>query len=100
MPARPVLRSVELDGPPTGALQLPLTISTMKITFVTANVDLSGGCRVIADYAQGLSRRGHEVSVVTRPYPEADLRTKIRTLVKEGRWPRQPRRPRSHFDGR
>ena len=37
----------------------------MRITFVVASVDFGGGIRVIAQYAEGLRRRGHEVLIVS-----------------------------------
>lgn len=40
----------------------------MKITFLVAAVDFSGGIRVIAQYAEGLRRKGHDVVVVS-PLP-------------------------------
>ena len=42
----------------------------MKITFVLAAADLSGGNRVISIYAQRLQSRGHQVTVVSRPWPK------------------------------
>lgn len=43
----------------------------MRITFVHATTNLSGGNRVVAAYAERLQRRGHEVCVVTgsEPWP-------------------------------
>lgn len=42
----------------------------MRITFVVAALDFGGGMRVIAQYAEGLKRRGHDVLVVSPPpYP-------------------------------
>ncbi|HEV7340438.1 MAG TPA: glycosyltransferase family 4 protein [Sphingopyxis sp.] len=42
----------------------------MRITFVVAAVDFGGGIRVIAQHAEGLRRKGHEVLVVSPPpYP-------------------------------
>jgi len=39
----------------------------MKITFVVPTLNLSGGLRVIAIYADKLKQRGHEVTVVYHP---------------------------------
>jgi glycosyltransferase involved in cell wall biosynthesis len=36
----------------------------MKITFVSAKLDLSGGSRIVAKYADELSLRGHQVTVI------------------------------------
>lgn len=46
----------------------------MKITFIVAAVDFSGGIRVIAQYAEGLRRKGHDVLVVSpSPVPYGRL---------------------------
>lgn len=37
----------------------------MRVTFIVAAVDFSGGIRVIAQYAEGLRRRGHDVLVIS-----------------------------------
>ena len=39
----------------------------MKITFVLPCAGLQGGIRVIAIYAERLTRRGHEVLVLSPP---------------------------------
>ena len=44
----------------------------MKITFVMSGIGISGGARVLFEYANRLQRRGHEVSVV---YPLIPLRS-------------------------
>lgn len=46
----------------------------MRITFVVAAVDFGGGIRVVAQYAEGLRRKGHEVLVVSPPrYPSGRI---------------------------
>ena len=45
----------------------------MKITFVLAIADLSGGVRVVSIYADRLKRRGHDVTIVVRPPPRRHL---------------------------
>jgi glycosyltransferase involved in cell wall biosynthesis len=44
----------------------------MRVTFISARADMSGGSRVIAIYADRLRRRGHIVSVVATP-PRRDF---------------------------
>src|ERR1700761_9128261 len=39
----------------------------MRITFVISHADLSGGMRIITSYAQLLQKRGHQVTIVSRP---------------------------------
>jgi glycosyltransferase involved in cell wall biosynthesis len=70
----------------------------MRITFVCASLDLSGGARIIANYARMLSEHGHQVSVVA-PLPRPPrLRRRVRSLLTTGRWNPNPS-TRSHFDG-
>lgn len=38
----------------------------MKIVYVVESLEISGGVKVIIEYAEGLAARGHEVSIVTR----------------------------------
>ncbi len=54
----------------------------MRITFVLAEADLSGGCRVISIYAQRLQSMGHKVTVVSRPPRKPSLRDRLRHWVK------------------
>lgn len=58
----------------------------MRITFVTAVADISGGARVIHNYAKALQQRGHDVCVISRPQ-ELSLKRRLRTLLSSGRWP-------------
>jgi len=72
----------------------------MRITFVLPYSGLSGGIRVIAIYADRLHRRGHKVTVVSIPRTQIALTTKIRILIRTGRWPSDGIAPSySHFDG-
>lgn len=67
----------------------------MRVTFVVAALDMGGGIRVIAQYAEGLRQRGHDVTVVVpaqRPYRLSD---KIGNLLPFG----NRRFKKSHFDG-
>ncbi len=38
----------------------------MRIVYVLESLELSGGVKVVVEQAEGLARRGHEVSIVTR----------------------------------
>jgi glycosyltransferase involved in cell wall biosynthesis len=71
----------------------------MRITFVVALADLSGGFRVIATYAQRLKERGHEVTVVSRPRAKPKLRDKLRAVMKGYPMPLDPRHDRTHMEG-
>jgi glycosyltransferase involved in cell wall biosynthesis len=72
----------------------------MRITFVSPSPDLSGGNRVIAIYAEALSRMGHQVLVI-HPAPRApSLEGKIESLLRGRGWPRPPSAGPSHLDGR
>ncbi len=71
----------------------------MRVTFVLAAADLSGGNRVISIYADRLARRGHNVTIVSRPRRRATLKDKTLAWlrgypipVNRDHWP-------SHFDG-
>lgn len=50
-----------------GAAWISFCVPSMKITFVSAPLNMSGGQRVMAIYAQYLQRLGHEVLVVAPP---------------------------------
>jgi glycosyltransferase involved in cell wall biosynthesis len=70
----------------------------MKITFVLPHAGLAGGIKVVAIYADRLQKRGHDVVVVSTPLPPLSLKHKIKTLLREGFWPKQLVEP-SHFHG-
>jgi glycosyltransferase involved in cell wall biosynthesis len=70
----------------------------MKITFVLPYAGLSGGIRVVATYAERLKKRGHEVFVVSLPKQPLTLRQKVKSLLKDKKWPSAKHGP-SHFDG-
>src|SRR4051794_36564365 len=71
----------------------------MRITFVLPDVNLGGGTRVLAIYADRLTRRGHKVVVVGTPMPRPTLSLRARWLLKGHGWPRYQRCTASHFDG-
>ena len=60
----------------------------MKITFLIPNVNLSGGVRVVAIYADWLARHGHDVTVVAGRPVERSLVRKLRSFLRSGKWPR------------
>src|SRR5437762_10991536 len=70
----------------------------MRITFVLNHVNLNGGIRVIAIYADRLKKRGHQVTVVTRPRPVASFKNRIKSLIKGDGWPVDPNTLPDHFD--
>src|SRR5439155_12320757 len=70
----------------------------MRITFVLNHVNLNGGIRVIAIYAERLRQRGHDVVVVARPRPVPSLRDRVRSVVKGKGWPADPNTLPDHFD--
>jgi glycosyltransferase involved in cell wall biosynthesis len=71
----------------------------MRITFVLPPVNLSGGIRVIAIYADRLRRRGHEVVAVSPPPRQPRLRSKMRSWLRGRGWPVAPATGPSHLDG-
>lgn len=71
----------------------------MRITFVTPPVGMSGGIRVVAEYAQRLAARGHDVRVVAQGARPPRLRDRVRRAAVGKGWRIPARRP-SHFDGR
>lgn len=71
----------------------------MRITFLLAHADLSGGVRMIANYARQMARRGHEVVVVSRPPRRPTMRERIRAALGGPRPPAITRRGPSHLDG-
>jgi glycosyltransferase involved in cell wall biosynthesis len=62
----------------------------MKITFVMPFVGTEGGVRVCAIYADRLSRRGHEVRVLSCQRTPAPLRQRIRRLARRALGKREP----------
>ncbi|GAA0861777.1 glycosyltransferase family 4 protein [Sphingopyxis soli] len=67
----------------------------MRVTFVVASLDMGGGIRVIAQYAEGLRQRGHDVTIVVpAPRPYGRLQRVRNSLPFH-----KPRHVKSHFDG-
>jgi glycosyltransferase involved in cell wall biosynthesis len=71
----------------------------MRITFVLPDLNLTGGTRVLAEYASRLRARGHDVLVVSTPLPATPLQRRVKSLLRGEGWPRQTKGP-SHFDGK
>jgi len=70
----------------------------MRIVFVVPLADATGGVRTVATYARLLSRRGHEVVIVSAPRPPPSLETRVKSVLRGRGWPRtQPDGP-SHVD--
>jgi glycosyltransferase involved in cell wall biosynthesis len=70
----------------------------MKITFVMAASDLSGGNRVISIYAQQLQNRGHQVTIVSRPPKKVTLTDKLRAWKNRRPIPTNQKQRSTHFD--
>jgi glycosyltransferase involved in cell wall biosynthesis len=70
----------------------------MKITFLLPIVNLSGGVRVAAIYAQWLHDHGHDVTVISVSPDRPTTYQVVRALIKERRWLTSQPEP-SHFDG-
>jgi glycosyltransferase involved in cell wall biosynthesis len=72
----------------------------MRVTFVLAHADLSGGVRVVSIYADRLRKRGHEVVVVSRPKRQPTIKERLRSWIKGSPLPWDARQtPKTHFDG-
>jgi glycosyltransferase involved in cell wall biosynthesis len=70
----------------------------LKITFVLARADLSGGVRVIATYADLLRQRGHDVLVVSRPPRMPTFRERLRNSFRGTILPADARGEANHID--
>ncbi|HEX4124440.1 MAG TPA: glycosyltransferase family 4 protein [Tepidisphaeraceae bacterium] len=72
----------------------------LKISFLLARADLSGGVRVIATYADLLRKLGHEVLVVSRPARPPTLRERLRHSIRGTPIPADARPEPNHIDYR
>lgn len=70
----------------------------MRITFVLPAADYSGGLRVVVTYADILAKRGHDVTVVSRPGPKITLRERLSRLIKRREWLSDAQPTGSHLD--
>jgi glycosyltransferase involved in cell wall biosynthesis len=83
---------VELPFADAALMDVPV-----RVTFVVASADLSGGCKVVAIHARLLRERGHEVLVVAPAPWQPSLRDRVRGLVRGEPAP-APAPERSHFE--
>jgi glycosyltransferase involved in cell wall biosynthesis len=70
----------------------------MKISFVLPPVNMGGGIKVAAIYAYELTRKGHEVVLVSTIPESIPIRRKVKSLITGHGWPRSRLNP-SHLDG-
>ncbi|MEM9015065.1 MAG: glycosyltransferase family 4 protein [Pseudomonadota bacterium] len=73
----------------------------MKITFVAPYPNLAGGNRVVADYAEGLRRKGHDV-VFAAAASSRSVRRQVRSAIRERKLPSRENNAaiKSHFQNR
>ena len=67
----------------------------MRITFLCPTLNMGGGIKVIAIYANYLASKGHEVLVVSVPSQTPTLKTKIKSFIKGKYFYTAPQK--SHF---
>lgn len=72
----------------------------MRVTFVLPGLNMGGGTRVVAIYADELLKRGHEVFVVAPPARPVPAFQRVRDYLAGKGWTRYCNRRPSHFDGR
>jgi glycosyltransferase involved in cell wall biosynthesis len=70
----------------------------MKISFVLPPVNMGGGIKVAAIYANELSKKGHEVVLVSPIPASMPFRRKIKSFITGHGWPKT-RQNTSHLDG-
>lgn len=58
----------------------------MKIIFLFPTPNFSGGCRVVAIYAEGLAKRGHKVTIVATKPKEKSIFDKMKIFIKSRQW--------------
>lgn len=73
----------------------------MKITFLSPPLNMTGGTKVIAIYADYLLKNGHEVLVVSTPRGQHKLFHQLKNLIKGKPFQliKRPVKHSSHFDG-
>jgi len=72
----------------------------VKITFILPPVDMSGGIKVIAIYAEALQNNGHEVVLISPPPPRLPLYDRFHSLAHGHGWPKYSAHSPSHLDDR
>src|SRR5437868_1934425 len=70
----------------------------MRVTFVVYQANLTGGIRVIGVYADRLKRRGHDVTIVSRPRQVPTLKQQAKSILKGNGWLPDPTDHPTHFD--
>jgi len=70
----------------------------MKITFLNPVANMSGGQRVVAIYADLLTKRGHEVTLVSLPPKKISYKNQLKSFLKSGHITIQTSKTPSHFD--
>ena len=65
--------------------------------FVLPGVGFVGGVRTVAMYAHHLTRRGHQVTVVSRKSSSPSMKARVRSLLRRG-WTRSARGGPSYLD--
>ncbi len=70
----------------------------MKITFILPTVNMGGGIRVTAIYANALVNMGHDVLMISPPPRLLSFKKKIKSFIKGNGWP-IIKSPKSHLDG-
>ena len=69
----------------------------MKITFVIANPNMSGGVRVCAIYAQKFKELGHEVNIVAPKKRFLSVRKQVKRMVSGGLFLSKKSQMKNHF---
>jgi glycosyltransferase involved in cell wall biosynthesis len=59
----------------------------MRVTFVLPNVNLRGGVRVVATYAERLLQRGHHVTIAYGHRQPLSLRHRMKSFLRGRGWP-------------
>lgn len=70
----------------------------MKITFIVPTLNFTGGLRVIAIYAEYLSKFGHHVTVITPGKKTPSLFEKLKAFLKRKKWDGDKHFSTIHFD--
>jgi len=70
----------------------------MRIVFVLPTVGMSGGIRVVAIYADALSRMGHRVFIVSPPPRKPSYIRRLKSFLTGKGWPKYHRSIPSHID--
>lgn len=71
----------------------------MRINFILPPINMSGGIRVVSIYAKQLSKRGHDVVVISPPSKSISLKEKVIGFLTGKGWLRAELSTKSHLDG-